>query len=193
MAEKPTAEELLASVAERDEDAVGELYERFAPGLMGMLLRVLSDREAAEQLLQDVFLRLWSDARHYKQEQASVAAWLVIMARTAAIDRLRAERGLPTPARGRADPLQKSRDWLPRPEQVTLLDQRRELLKKFINQLPKTQRQALDLVFFEGYTESEIAQKLGEPLGKVKTSVRAALGFLRHRVRAVIGIWTANI
>jgi RNA polymerase sigma-70 factor (ECF subfamily) len=82
---------------------------------------------------------------------------------------------------------------VPGGKQITLLEQRSELLKKVIKQLPSHQRQALELAVFDGYTEGEIAQKLGEPLGKVKAELRGAMGFLRHRRRAVMGTWAANI
>ena len=193
MLQEPTAEELLALVVKNDEEALGELYDRFAPGLLGMLLRILHDRDAAHEVLQDVFLRLWNEARRYGQHGASVAAWLVVMARTAAIERLRGERKLSAVDRGIPAPLLKSFSWLPRPEEIALLDERHELLNKVINQLPMAQRKALELAVFEGYTQAEIARQRGEPLGRVKAELRAGMTFLRHRLRAVLGTWAANI
>ena len=83
--------------------------------------------------------------------------------------------------------------WLPRQEEIALLEERWELLRKVFSQLPKAQRGALELAVFEGYTETEISEKLGEPLGRVKSELRASMRFLRHRLRAVLGIWAANI
>lgn len=193
MAQGATSEELLARVVAREEDALGELYDRLAPGLLGMLVRILSDRGAAEQVLQDVFLRFWNEARRHGRERGSVVAWLVLMARSAAIERLRAQRKLAALARTGAEATGKSLACLPRAEVIALLDQRRDLLKKVLSQLPKPQREALELAVFEGYTETEIAQKLGEPLARVKTGLRAGMSFLRHRLRAVLGTWAANI
>ena len=82
---------------------------------------------------------------------------------------------------------------LPQPDEIAALEERRELLKKVMKQLPAAQREALDLAVFDGYTEVEIAEKLGETLGRTKTALRAALRFLRHRLRAVLGTWAANI
>jgi len=86
-----------------------------------------------------------------------------------------------------------SLSWLPRPEVVARLEERRELLKKVPNQLPKPQREALELAVLGGFTEEEIAVKLGEPLGRVRSGVRAGMRFLRHRLRAISGTWAANI
>ena len=83
--------------------------------------------------------------------------------------------------------------WLPQPRQITLIDDRLVLLHKAINQLPKPQRQALELAVFRGLRESEIAAEMGEPLGKVRSSLRAAVTFVKHRRRAVCGTWAANI
>jgi RNA polymerase sigma-70 factor (ECF subfamily) len=83
--------------------------------------------------------------------------------------------------------------WLPPPKDITLIDDRLVLLHKAIDQLPKPQRQALELAVFGGLSESEIATAMGEPLGKVRTSLRAAVTFVKHRRRAVCGTWAANI
>ena len=83
--------------------------------------------------------------------------------------------------------------WLPQPKEITLIDDRLVLLHKVIDQLPKPQRQALELAVFGGLSESEIAAEMGEPLGKVRTSLRAAVTFVKHRRRAVCGTWAANI
>ncbi len=193
MAKSATDVELLARVSRRHADALGELCDRYGPRLLGLLRRILSDRAAAEGVLGDTFLQLWSEARRVRHGPASVAAWLVITARANAIDRLRNERNLSRLRRVKPVPLEKSISWLPLPEETALLDERQDLLKKFLSQLPEPQRQALELTVFEGYTETEIAQKLGEPLAKVRSGLRAAMRFLRHRLHAVLGTWAANI
>jgi RNA polymerase sigma-70 factor (ECF subfamily) len=82
---------------------------------------------------------------------------------------------------------------MPRAEDIALVDARMGLLQRAFNQMPKPQRHALELAVFGGYTESEIAEQLGEPLGKVNAGLRAAFTFLRHRQHAVLGTWTADI
>jgi RNA polymerase sigma factor (sigma-70 family) len=226
------AEELLGRVADRDVEALEGLYDQFAPRLMGLLIRILSARPDAESALQEVFLRLWKEAPVIAQTKGSVAAWLVLMARHAAFQRLRAQRaGAARPAQsphgqGRTKgekPAGKSADsarrehkprerrstkydsesllflaaspqlWMPRPEDIALVDARLGLLQRAFNQMPKPQRRALELAVFDAYTESEIAAQLGEPLGKVNAGLRAAFTFLRHRQHAVLGTWTADI
>jgi RNA polymerase sigma-70 factor (ECF subfamily) len=115
------------------------------------------------------------------------------MARHAAVQRRRGEQKLPPLARSQPDPLQKSFAWLPRSEEIARLEERRDLLRKVVNQLPKPQRHALELAVFEGHPEAEIAAKLGEPLGRVRAVLRAGMRFLRHRQRAVLGTWAVNI
>jgi len=193
MREVSTAEDLLARVGERDAGALGELYDSFAPILLGMLLRILSDRSAAEEVLDEVFLRLWTEAPRFGQERSSVAARLVVMARNAATERARARRASePLDPRAR-DFLRTCLTCLPLPNEISALERRRDLLRKAMKQLPEPQRQALELAVFDGYTEVEIAQKLGEPLGRARTGLRAAMRFLRHRLRAILGTWGANI
>lgn len=193
MESEQSAEDLLVRVAERSESALGILYERFAPGLLALLHRILGERKDAELALQDVFLRLWNQAARLNREGISVSAWLSITARNLGVQRLRSGNGLePLPLGGGAAP-GKIPAWYPRAAQAALLEQRGELLKKVIKQLPPHQRQALELAVLDGCTEAEIALKLEEPLGRVKTELRAAMSFLRHRLRAVMGTWAANI
>jgi RNA polymerase sigma factor (sigma-70 family) len=204
------------------------------------MAHILPSREAAEEILQEVFVRLWTESPSLSQEGLSVAAWLVVTAREAAVDRLRVLRktvpsgGSPIPSvkpeKGPNAGVRKSKAgvlgpstpksvagktetlkplpaestatpargpvplaWLPLPKEISLIDERLVLLHKAINQLPKPQRQALELAVFGGLKESEIAAAMGEPLGKVRSSLRAAVTFVKHRRRAVCGIWAANI
>jgi RNA polymerase sigma-70 factor (ECF subfamily) len=240
MSEELSAENLLARVARHDVAALSELYDRYAPRVYGLMTHILPSRNAAEEILQEVFVRLWSESPSLSQEGGSVVAWLVVTAREAAVDRLRGlrenapnagpqspraktEKGSDTgmrkskaavpvssaaksregkteamktrPAEGARGPAMGPipSAWLPRPKEITLIDDRLALLHKAINQLPQPQRQALELAVFGGLGESEIAAEMGEPLGKVRTSLRAAVTFVKHRRRAVCGTWAANI
>jgi RNA polymerase sigma-70 factor, ECF subfamily len=102
--------------------------------------------------------------------------------------KLRPGDGVPTAAKKTFPP-----SWLPLPKEIELIDDRLVLLHKAINQLPKPQRQALDLAVYGGRSEAEIAVEMGEPLGKAQRSLRAAVTFVKHRRRAVCGTWAANI
>ena len=188
---EPTVEDLLAGVAARDEKAFAGLYDRLAPGLLGLVVRIIPGRKEAEEVLTTIFLRLWKEASRLHRERASASVWLVLAARAAAIERVKGRRG--TSGRDELDALKKSLAWLPRPDEIRLLNERRDLLRKVIRQLPNQQFAALDDVVFEGCSEADLVQKLNEPLGRVKTELRAAMRFLRHRARAVLGSWVANI
>jgi RNA polymerase sigma-70 factor (ECF subfamily) len=185
-------EALLARVAERESGALGELYTRLAPGLLAMTLKILPDRPSAIDIIEKTFVRFWHEAGRFPHEGASAAAWLTLTARRLAVEARRARQKLPPLPAAHADPVVEF-TWLPRPEEVARLEQRRDLLKKVLNQLPKAQRAVLEMVVVEGYTEEEIAAKLGEPLGRVQSGLRAGMRFLRHRLRAVLGTWSANI
>jgi RNA polymerase sigma-70 factor (ECF subfamily) len=185
-------EALLARVAGRDSGALGELYTRLAPGLLGMALRILSDRAAATEVLEKTFVRLWHEAHRFPRDGASAAAWLALTARRLAVDARRARQGLPALPGAHVNAVGEYA-WVPQPAEVARIEERRELLKKVLSQLPKAQRAVLELAVFEGFTEEEIAAKLGEPLARVQSSLRAGMRFLRHRLRAVLGTWSANI
>jgi RNA polymerase sigma-70 factor (ECF subfamily) len=226
------AEELLDRLAGRDVEALSSLYDEFAPRLMGLLMHILPAKAEAESTLREVFLRLWKEAAHIGQSKGSLAAWLVLVARYVAFQRLRTQRGGPVrPAQGpygqsrakgerpaakpadltlegektgkRRSPTRESgilpfliafpQVWMPRPEDIALVDARTALLQRAFEQIPKPQRRALELTLFGGFSEPEIAEQLGEPLGKVRASLRAAFTFMRHRQYAVLGTWTADI
>jgi RNA polymerase sigma-70 factor (ECF subfamily) len=188
-----TSEALLARVADRDESALGELYTRHAPALLGLALRCLPDRAAAEEVVEEAFLRLWSGARRVSRDGASVAMWLTLTVRAAAVERRRSENKLRPYQRPKPDPLERTLAWVARPESIAKMENRRPLLKKVILQLPEAQRGILEMALFDGYTETEIARELNEPLGKIQSGLRAGMRFLRHRLRAVLGTWSAEI
>lgn len=211
-----SAQELLSQVAKRDTEALSQLYDRFAPRLLGLLDRILRDRHRAGEILVEVFLNLWREARSLNQQEGSVAAWLVMDARLTALQSLSFGHVLETPGSAerrkslglRQTSATKSHParsvhsacrakmplaWIPRPEEIARVEDRLVLLQKVVDQMPKPQREALDLCTFNGHTEAQIAQELGEPLAKVRAVLRAAVTFLRHRRRAVVGTWRADI
>src|SRR5436305_7118459 len=166
MTQVPTAEDLLARVRERDADALGELYDGLAPGLLGMLLRILGDRAAAEAILDDVFLGLWNEAPRSARQHASVAARVAIRARNAATRQARSRRMSRPVGRGDCDCPPISLTCLPQPEEIVRLEQGRDLLRKVRRHWPAAQRGALDLASFAGYTKAGLGESLAEPLGR---------------------------
>jgi len=191
MKQNSSPEKLLSRIVEHDERALGELYDLYAPVILGMLVRILENRPAAEDVLEEVFVRVWSDARRIQREQVSVGAALCLMAREKAVGRLRGERRLEPLARAYAD--RKTLAWLPRAREIAVVDDRLPLIRKVVQQIPKPQSVALELAVFGGLTQEEIAERLGEPAARVRAGLMAAMRFLRHRLEAVLGTWAANI
>ncbi len=189
----PTLEELLARAAERDGDAFRELHRRLAPGFVGLARHCVSNSRVANRIVEDVFARFRHEAKLLSQARRSPEVWLTLETRARAVDWLRAQEGLPGWARTRLESLPADYSWLPTIEDAASLDARRPLLSKVLRQLPPSQSRLLELAVCGGLSEQEIAQKLGEPAGKVKSELRAAFSFLRHRLRAVVGTWTAGI
>ena len=173
---------LIAAIAAGDRDAFSRFYDLTAPMAFGLIRRVLRDPEAAAEVLQEVFWQVWQDAPRYDPARGTPEAWLVMRAKTRAIDRLRSIRRRDRTFVAPVDEsvAQRSPDQAPNP---AVAAEDRGLIQTALAQLPEPQRRVIELAFFEGLTHSEIATRLGEPLGTVKT--RARLGL--DRLRGVLG------
>ena len=172
---------LVSRLADGDMDAAGELYDRYASQVFGLARRILRNDDDAEEVVQDVFAQAWRTSRVFESRRGSVAGWLLMMTRTRAIDRLRARHARPDTAAGAPSHTLASSTLLPS-EQV-LSDEQARRIRETLATLPEAQRQAVELAYYEGLTQSEIAQRLSEPLGTVKTRIRTALITLRERLR----------
>jgi len=192
MTQELSAETLLGRVMGHDLQAREELFDYLAPRAWPMLRRMLSDRAPAAEVLRESFLRLGDEAQRLRQQGGSLAVWFVAVARGLALERLRRAADPSVPPGGAYLPAE-TLIWLPTPEEVLHLEERLGLLQKIVNQLPQSQRRALELAFFEGPSAEGIATALGVPMARAMAELRAALSFLRHRLRAVLGRWTADI
>lgn len=164
---------LIARIRSGDENAMGQLYDRYSGIVYGVALRVLGNTGAAEDVLQEVFLQLWRNPQAFDAERGRLAPWLAVIARNRAIDVLRKR------------PPEDDIDEVPIPSGVNLEDEAArkiavDKVRGVLGQLPQDQRRLLEMAFFEGMTHSEIAGKTGEPLGTVKTRIRAGLLTLRR-------------
>jgi len=186
-------ENLLSLAANGDREAFAAIYDRMAPRILGVIERILGGSGPGEQVLEDVFVKLWNASRALAGSETSVAAWLTFRARAAALDRLAGRAARSSRRRESGSPLLATAAWLPDAEAIRRMEQRRPLLSKVLGQLPRDQFKALELVVFEGRAETEVADQLREPLAKVRAELRAAARFLRHRRRAVVGTWAVNI
>ena len=166
---------LIDRIMQRDETALEALYDRYAGMLSSVLNRILRDAQAAEEILQDIFFQLWRNAARFDASRGSLAGWLMVIARNRAISRLRHHN----PAAG--EELLENTVSLPFNLESSVAQQ--QLLGKVkgaLETLPNEQRAAVELAYFEGLTQSEIAERTGDPLGTVKTRLRTALETLRR-------------
>lgn len=170
------ADHLVSALRARDERALAQLYDRYGGAVYALALRVTGDPGAAEEISVDAFWQLWQQAERFDATQGSLANWLFTIARSRAIDRLRARA-----ARKRtsaADPSE-ARE-VRRPEEAAELIERRRLVREAMAGLSAEQRTALALAYYEGLSHSQIAERLQEPLGTVKTRIRQAMLSLRR-------------
>jgi RNA polymerase sigma-70 factor (ECF subfamily) len=176
--------QLVAEVAGGSAEALGRLYDRHASIVYGLSRRIVQRLEDAEEVVQDVFTQVWRDARRYRPDRASVAGWIVMLARTRAIDRLRSRQARPDEDRGaEPEPGHAIVDLGDDPETMTIAAAEAASLKRCLMTLPGNQRQLIDLAFYKGLTHTEIAEQTGVPLGTVKTRIRAAMETLRQAVQ----------
>ena len=173
---------LITRIAAGDRDAFSRFYDLLAPTAFGLIRRVLRDPEAAAEVLQEVFWQVWREAPQYDPARGSPEAWLVMRARTRAIDRLRSIRRRDRTFVAPVDESVARSSDKPAENPAVVAEDRR-LVQTALAQLPEPQRRVIELAFFDGLTQSEIATRLGEPLGTVKTRARLGLERLRSALR----------
>lgn len=174
-----TPQQLIERIAVRDPEAMAELYRRYSEALFAVALRLLGRREDAEEMLQETFLEIWRRAADYDRSKASVSTWVMLICRSRALDRARAARAArqALEALGREPPTP-----APSPDRLERLRraERRRRLRCALAELPREQRLALALAFDHGLTQVEIAERLGLPLGTVKTRTYLGIAKLRR-------------
>ena len=172
--------ELLRLVAGGDEAALASIYDQYASILLGLLLRILRSRGEAEDVLQEVFLQVWRRAGDFDESRGRGFTWLVTLARSRAIDRLRA---LDSRSRTATASASEPSDFVSDASADTFRAEQREIVQAALAQLPDEQRRTLLLAYEEGLTQTEIAERTGQPLGTVKTRTRSGLMKLREMLR----------
>jgi RNA polymerase sigma-70 factor, ECF subfamily len=172
---EPTDEDLLARVADGDRDAFGDLYERYARAVLGLAMRRLGDRGRAEDAAQEAFASVWRAARTYRRDRGPVAPWLYAVARNAITDRGRARTEPPTEV-----PEQASSE--PGPAERAESSWTAWRVHRALEGLSPNERTVIELAYWSGLSQSEIAEFLNIPLGTVKTRTRAAL----HRLSGLL-------
>jgi RNA polymerase sigma-70 factor, ECF subfamily len=170
--------QLIALTAQGDQVALATFYDRTSPQVFGLALKILNNREAAEEVTLDVYTQVWRQAHAYDQTRGAPGAWLMTLARTRAIDRFRAGSA----EHGRIESLDAAELFASNeetPEQDCEGQERRRYVLQALTTLTAEQRQAIALAYFYGLSQSEIAEKLQLPLGTVKTRMR--LGMIKLR------------
>ena len=169
---------LIARTAQGDQDALATLYDRSSPQVYGFILKILDNREAAEEVTLDVYTQVWRQAHTFDKTRGTPGSWLMTLARTRAIDRFRAGAA----ERGRLnslDAVELMANEDNTPEQDLAGQERRRYVQQALALLTAEQRQSIALAYFYGLSQSEIAEKLRLPLGTVKTRMR--LGMMKLR------------
>jgi RNA polymerase sigma factor (sigma-70 family) len=169
-------EAVVALTARSDDVALAELYDRFGRTAYGLALRVLRDEGLAEDAVQEAFLAIWRGASRFIPERAKASTWIMTLVHRRAVDLVRREE------RRRADPMPDSepRSETPSAADSALLRLERERVQAALRRLPDQQREAIELAYYGGFTQSELAERLGEPLGTIKSRMFTGLARLRE-------------
>jgi len=169
-------EALLALAAHDDEGALAELYDRYSRIAYGLALRIVRDPALAEDAVQEAFLAVWRSAGSFRSDRAKPSTWILTLVHRRAVDVVRREE------RRRAAPLEGNEEpdayGMATDEEIELTDRRR-LVQQALRQLPDEQREALELAYYGGLTQSELAERLSVPLGTIKSRMFTGLGRLR--------------
>lgn len=169
---------LLERVAAGDDDAFGVLFDRYSGLMLGLLTRILRRRDLAEEVLQEVWIQIWRRAGRFHRERGSARTWLLMLARSRALDRLRAQT-----ARGRREEVyggERETCFEPLGFRRIELAETRRRTRRALAAIPSEQRQCIELSFYEGLSHRQIADRLGQPLGTVKSRILLGLRKLRH-------------
>lgn len=183
-------EALVALTARSEESALAELYDRFGRTAYGLAFRILRDAALAEDAVQDAFLTLWRTAPRFVPEHGRASTWILTLVHRRAVDTVRREQ------RRRADSL----DSAPEPsvegvDEDAWLRFQRERVQTALRLLPDVQREALELAYYGGFSQSELAERLGQPLGTIKSRMFSGLSRLRELLGepATEGSWSSTI
>lgn len=171
-----TDAELISRVAGKDKLAFSELYDRYAQVVYNLCVRILREEAEAQDVLQDIFVQVWKNAKRYDAARASFKTWLFMIARSRSLDRYRSRKS----SQSRVQ-LHSNEDlyWVSSEENLEEIGLMQAYVLHALSQLSSEQRKVVELSYFEGYTQEEIAEQLREPLGTVKSRIRAALMKLR--------------
>lgn len=170
---------LLERIAQQDQTALSELYDRYARVLYALAFKILESVEEAEEVVLDVFSQVWRTAKRYDAKRGRADAWLFMLTRSRSLDRLRALQRLTRAVTVSVDAVVVQSPSCSNPEEDLLISERRTYVLAALTKLPPEQRQVLELAYYKGLTHVEIANQTGKSLGTIKTRIRLGLSKLR--------------
>ena len=170
-------EALVALAARSEQSALAELYDRFGRPAYGLALRILRDESLAEDAVQDAFLAVWRTAPRFLPERGKASTWILTLVHRRAVDLVRREERRRTDT---LDPETEPGDRSPPVDEEAWLRLQRERVQSALRQLPDQQREAIELAYYGGFTQTELAERLGQPLGTIKSRMFLGLGRLRE-------------
>ena len=176
---------LIKRVADGDSSALTTLYDSTSRLVFGLILRVVTDRSSAEEVLLDVYTQVWRQASTYDAKRGAPLAWLMMIARTRGIDRLRSGKH-EHQHKESLDSIGEVTASTASPEADTVMAERRQLVRSALETLSAEQREVIELAYYSGLSHSEIALRLGQPLGTVKTRTRLGMMKLRDMLRPLL-------
>jgi RNA polymerase sigma-70 factor (ECF subfamily) len=185
----PVQPPLLPAVARGDVVAFEALYDRYSGLLYALLLRILGSPDDAQEVLQEAFVKAWNDARMFDSSRGSEVAWLIAITRSRGIDRIRSRkiRYERESDAGREISIRTPSVDTTAGFHELILAQERAAVRAALTELPEAQRRALELAYFDGLSQTQIAEKLGEPLGTIKTRMQLGMKKMRDRLKSTLG------
>ncbi|MDB6170745.1 MAG: polymerase sigma factor, sigma-70 family [Chthoniobacteraceae bacterium] len=171
-----TDEELMRRIQQQDPKSLGLLHDRYSGLMKGLIMKVLHNDAESDDLLQEIFIEVWNRANSYSPDKGKPLGWIITLSRRRAIDRLR-KRDTYSRVEDRFAEETKNRphDWFAHVEEDVAQSEMREFLQRALSSLPDAQRQAIELAYFKGMSQREIAAHTGIPLGTIKTRLELAL------------------
>jgi RNA polymerase sigma-70 factor (ECF subfamily) len=179
-----TDPELVARLKRRDPQALADLYDRYARLAYSLILRIVRDSGVAEDLTQETFLRVWNRAQVFDSERGTIGPWLLAVARNRAIDYLRSSSGKLALSTHEMTETEAPILFANLEQEMVSAEEGRRI-REALTKLPPNYRTVIELAYFEGLSQSEMAEKLGHPIGTIKTWTRAALKNLRGELGMV--------
>ena len=176
---RDTDQQLIDKTKNRDKAAFREIYSRFSQLVFNLVYRVLKDREETEEVVQEVFLQIWNKSDTYDSTRGALSTWIINISRSRSIDRLRALGKREHSTDLNEETLNSKYDFS---RIIENREERRKVIQEALDSLPEDQRIAIEMVYFDGFTHVETAEKLNEPVGTIKTRLRLGIAKLREKI-----------